>query len=221
MLGLGLTSMSARPAVAAPITYMYGGTISSDDPTTAIAPGTRFEGTFTYDPATQPFKLTTEGMAVYTFGIPPSTVADTSNLTLRLGGQPLFSGQGLSVTVSDQSDATYGLPPGSSTHVPPSSQWNLLAHNDLVGVSLNFVNPGQSLNPSLSLTHAYSLNDFPIAQLLVTGRANKTGVILYSGSIDMLAPVPVPEPTTLAMLAVTFAGLAVRRHLKCNRRDPR
>lgn len=200
-------ALNTRPAAAAPITYSYSGTITSAAASTGIAPGTHFDGTFTYDPATKPFGLMAEGIADYTFGIPPSTVPDTSKLSLQFGGQSIFNGQKLNVDLADMSDAVYPPPPG--THIPTSTHWSVLSHDDLVNVTLDFNNPNLSLNPSLSLTRLYSIGDFPTAQLQVTDREHKTGAIIYAGTIDTLSAVSVPEPTTFAIVAFAFGGLAV------------
>ena len=46
---------------AALMRYEYGGTITSADPSTGITRGSRFSGTFTYDPAGSPSAMMIEG----------------------------------------------------------------------------------------------------------------------------------------------------------------
>ena len=58
-------------AQAAPIRYEFGGRITTADPSTGVAPGTRFGGIFTYDPAAEPPVLMIEGSNQYVFAVDP------------------------------------------------------------------------------------------------------------------------------------------------------
>ena len=63
---------------AALMRYEYGGTITSADPSTGITPGSRFSGTFTYDPAGSPSAMMIEGQTTSYYGLlsfPPGAKA--------------------------------------------------------------------------------------------------------------------------------------------------
>ncbi len=58
---------------------------------------------------------------------------------------------------------------------------------------------------------SFSLSDFPQAQLTLVDQASGQGETLLSGTIDTLIPVPAPEPSSLALIVVMLAGLALRK----------
>ena len=80
------------------IRYDFGGVIASADPSTGVTPGTRFSGSFTFDPTdpTSPL-ITIEGSNQYLFGRSenvPNSVADGSGLTLQVGGKTVLADPG-------------------------------------------------------------------------------------------------------------------------------
>src|SRR5215472_17091433 len=92
-LELGLMAtlivISNVAAYATPIRFEYGGVISSADPSTGVAPGARFSGTFAYDPAVRPSGgIMIEGSDQYIYGHSandPGSIANGFGLTLQIG----------------------------------------------------------------------------------------------------------------------------------------
>jgi hypothetical protein len=102
---------------AAPIRYEYGGVITAADPSTGVAPGTRFSGTIAYDPAEQPPAMMIEGMNEYFYGLGAhfsGAMADGSGLTLQIGGRTVLANPGGVQAVGDRPCPGPGPPPGGS-----------------------------------------------------------------------------------------------------------
>ena len=83
---------------AALMRYEYGGTITSADPSTGITPGSRFSGTFTYDPAGSPSAMMIEGQTTSYYGLlsfpparrpmdPASPSRSATSLSCRIRGE--------------------------------------------------------------------------------------------------------------------------------------
>jgi hypothetical protein len=196
-----LGGSAARGAV---IQYEYGGVITAADASTGVAPGTRFSGTFAYDPEFKPGAIMIEGSTTYDFSFSDkgSSVPDTSRLTLQVGGNSPITGNGLAVGVTDST----GFPGANTGQVPPATLMGVAFMNPELLVGLSFRNSSRSLDPTLALPTSWSLDDFPEANLAVINRASGRGEHLYDGKIDTLTQVP--EPTSLAAFGMTLLGLA-------------
>lgn len=190
----------ATSADAALIEHRFGGVITAADPSNGVAPGTRFSGTFAYDPATKPGGIMFEGYHSYDFNYPLSgaPAASPSLLTLEVGGVPVYDRQGLQVNLTNEIAFHSDM---SRTEVRGTS--------DQLLVQLALVNPTNSVNSSLELPLALSLGDFPEAKLLVVNRASGKGEHLFEGTIDTLTLVP--EPGVLSLVGLAGIGLAARR----------
>jgi hypothetical protein len=206
-------------ANASPITYEFGGTITSAAPATGVAPGTRFSGSFTYDPAATPTgAISFEGSLQTLYGqveSSPGSVPDASGIRLQVGTTPVYDGRGgLQVAVSEI-DGKYGYHDADGNPVPPHmvvdiSNGNVDDHTLLVALTLN--NPGRapldSLNPPTSL----SLADFPLATITIDDRVDPGSVALFTGTVDTLNAVPEPS-TALFFLAAAPLGWLLRARL--------
>jgi hypothetical protein len=190
-------------AFAEPIRYEYGGVITSADPSTGATSGTRFEGSFTYDPAAQApaTGFTYEGFVGY------AMAPDRSGLTLNVGGRQVFDANGLGL------DVNYGprFGPTPSAQDPAMTRVSIVGETDQLGVTLRLANLSRSVFSPFPAPTSLSLDDFPDRQLLVIDRASHRGETLFGGTIDTLTPVPVPEPTTLATFVVVLGGMGFRR----------
>lgn len=207
--GLALFSLLPPTARAAPIEFHYGGVITSADDGTGVTPGTRFDGTFTYDPQTIPLAMVIEDANFYTFGtsgtwLTASPPPDTSAINLSVGDKSMFSRQGgLGVGVSEIQD-NHPFNPYPHTNLNINS--HDLVHN--VTINLDLINPDRGVLGSLDLPATINLADFPQATLTVTGWGATPGTSLsYRGTIDTLAKVEqatTPEPASVAL----WLGLA-------------
>jgi hypothetical protein len=213
---------------AALMRYEYDGTITSADPTTGIAPGTRFSGTFTYDPAAEVPGESVEGSMQYNFGrsqynfgpsgnFAPAPATDGSGITLQVGGKSVLSNPGgVRVGVMEMEyPGQYGYrnadgPGGPLTSV---SIGNAGTDGGPLSLWLNLSNPSRSVFGSLAPPSSLNLADFPMAQLSVTEGFGPRKT-LYVGTIDTLTQVPVPEPawaTFLCLAAVVWLARSSRR----------
>jgi hypothetical protein len=202
---------------AAPIKYEYGGVITSADPSTGVAPGTRFSGWFSYDPTAKPVSaLMIEGMIQYGFGrVPgyPSPVADGSGITLQIGDRTVVSDPGgVAVQVSEvEYPGQWSFEPSPKTGVVISSGGIDDQSNQ---ASLSLRNTSRAVFGSLAPPSALNLADFPDAKLTVTELTHPGERQYYAGTIDSLQPVPIPEPASLAcwvLAALGVTGMARRR----------
>jgi len=203
---------------AALMRYEYGGTITSADPSTGITPGTRFSGTFTYDPDAKAPWLGYEGHTQYSFGLSPSypgSQADGSGITLQVGGKTVLSDQaGMSMSVTEQEYAgQWGYGSASGTGAGPSTAiviGNLATNNggDFLGLTLS--NPSRYVDHSLAPPTSFNLSDFPVAQLSVDSPRLGGPTSVYNGTIDTLMEIPVPEPAWTTLLCLTAIGWIAR-----------
>lgn len=187
-------------AEAAPVSFEYSGTITSADPSTGVAAGTPFSGTFTYDPAAQIGGVTFEGYYTNLFD---RSTPDTSNLTLNVGGHTFSNTNGLSIV--EQYQPFPVAPPTITSMTVQTSSPQLLTSLTLQGTSMLASN----LDDAGSLVNVLPLSNFSQANLQVGDRASGRGETLLAGTITSLTPVP--EPSTLALPLLVGAGLTVRR----------
>jgi hypothetical protein len=199
---------------AALMRYEYGGTITSADPSTGITPGSRFSGTFTYDPAGSPPALSNlDNSTQYFFGLSPylpGSQADGSGITLQIGGKPVLPDPGgvyVNVTQQDayrNADGTWSAP--STTVTIGNNNTN---GSPLLGLEL--ANPTRWVFQSLAPPSSLNFADFPVAQISAFSSAPGTaGQTLFAGTIDTLQEVPVPEPAWAMLLCLTAAGWLAR-----------
>ena len=211
-----LAVSSAAASHAAPITFQYGGVITSADPSTDVALGTRFSGTFTYDPNAKAFVLSDlAGMNQYSFGrtlANDQSASDGTGLTLQVGGKTVLANQG-GVTVG-VTNAEYGgvNGPGSISLLSRIGVSNgELGHNS-IEASLELQNTTRLLLASLAPPTSINLADFPSATLLVMGNAaTPQESTLYTGTIDTLTMVPEPASTMLLCLSAAVCLARSRR----------
>ncbi len=218
----GLVAATATGASANLIRFDYGGVIASADPSTGIEPGTRFSGSFAYDPAGAVAGIGFEGLHSYDFGRSDGwhrPTPDSSGLTLDIGGKSVYAyhgGLGLIVT-------------GDETFYAPGRGTSISIHNaDIgglspLGISIDLSNPHANLDPSLAPPTSLNLGDFPSATLSVywTAPGGPQQNLMYRGTIDTLTLTPTistPEPTSLTLLAMAVAGWLARQGLRRRRR---
>jgi hypothetical protein len=211
---LVLAVSTGTSALAMPITYEYGGMITSADSSTGVAPGTRFSGTFTYDPKniTGGVSDTGDQGALFFGNIPgwPShpTIPDGTGLSLHVGGHPVDLQQGGLVVDTNASESPGGQGYGAATGlVGPFTVIdvsNTYGHENPIKVTLDLKNPTNFV-PASPLT----LAAFPAATLFVTSdAAGSPSRTLYSGTIDSVTVVP--EPASAVLLCVATAGWLAR-----------
>jgi hypothetical protein len=208
----GLVAATSPTSRADVIKYDYSGVINSADPSSGVTPGTRFSGTFAYDPASKAF-LAIEGLNQYISGHSdsmPDSQPDASRLTLDVGSQHTYSHTG-GVQVAVFNIATpgqYGYQLSPQTSIGIS---NANIDGGPLLVSLTLRNLDRSVLPSLNLPATLSLTDFPEAKLVVVGNAGSPQPkTLYEGTIDTLT-LQVPEPAWASLLGVAAAGWVARR----------
>ena len=209
-------SPAARGSI---VEYQYQGVITSADPSSGVAVGTPFTGTFSYDKDLAAPWISIEGSNQYFSGYsePFGGKADASGLSLSVAGQPAWSSPGgIEVAVSQIDFAgQYGYPSS------PMSRLNF--SNGNVGspersVSLTLSNPTSAVLHSLALPGSVNLSDFPIAQLLVTQDPTTPQTKMYlAGRIQSLTEVQVPEPALTTVLSLVAAGWLARRKARAGR----
>ena len=205
---------------ASPIQYQYGGVITQADSSTGVAPGAPFSGTFSYDPANLSSGLGFEGFSQANYGLSttsPGSVPGDSGLALQIGGQTILANPGGVAIVTSESDTPgqYGKVDASGNPVSPYTTVvisNSQVDTSPLQVSVNLTNPTRGLSDSL-----YPLNiaEFPEAQLDVTLSTNPGAAPLYTGTINSLVELTVPEPVFATVLCIVSIGwfARVRRRL--------
>lgn len=213
-VGLAILALAIPAAQAAPIEYHYGGVITSADAGTSITPGTRFDGTFTYDPQTNPRGFGFENYTSYEFGTssnwPALPAPDTSAMSLWVGNDSKYARQGgLNLSVNDV---------GVNNPTDPYPRTILDIHSydtdHKLNIDLVLSNPNRGVFGSLDIPTSINLGDFPNATISVTARDTKdpTTYLNFQGTIDTLNPVNMvttPEPAAIAMwLGLAASALA-------------
>jgi hypothetical protein len=222
VLNLGLMTalivMGNVAADAAPIRYEYGGVITSADPSTGVAPGTRFSGTIAYDPLEKPPAIMIEGSNQYLYGLSasfPGAIADGSGLTLQIGGRTVLADPGgVQVAVAEiEYPGQYGYRDAGDVPVAPYTSVgisNAGIRYDPLQVAVDLRNPDRAVFGSLAPPQALNLADFPQATLDVT-ELTKPGVkTLYTGTVDSLVGIPAPEPAWVTLVCLTTIGWFAR-----------
>jgi hypothetical protein len=222
MIGTG------RSAEAAAIHYVFSGVITSADPSTGVAAGTPFSGSFTYDSAEHAIGgLSYEGVSTYIYGqsneLPgPPAPADSSGMRLQIGDQITIDRPGaIKVGVSEiRYPGEFGYRDSSGNLVPPSTSLVFISASldpTLPEFSLRLANPSRGVFGSTRPPDFFNFVDFPDATLVVidTSSTNPGNQVLYSGTIERMN---VPEPTTLAIFATAIGALMIRcRHMQRKR----
>jgi hypothetical protein len=202
-----------------PIRYEYGGVITSADPSTGVAPGTRFSGRFTYDPAARPSDgIMIEGSNQYISGHSvndPGSIADGSELTLQIGGRTVLANPGgVQVAVAEiEYPGQWGYRNASGDPANPYTRVSISNENVDGGplqVAVGLMNPTRSVFGSLAPPTSLNLADFPQAQLNVTELTNPGVKTLYTGTVDSLVEIPAPEPAWATVLCLTAIGWFAR-----------
>ena len=200
----------AAPARAELMRFAFGGAITSADPSSGVAPGTRFSGTFAYDPDSGSSGMHFEGFHQYDFGKSvdwPWSAPDSSGMTLDLGGKSVYAFQGGLGLLMTGDEPFIGYPRGTGTHV---SIGNGSVGDSPIRVALDLANPDRAVYPSLAPPSSLDLADFSSATLTVNlGGPGSAG---YRGSLDTITrilPSPAPEPSTAALLVAATGWLAI------------
>jgi hypothetical protein len=208
---------------ASAITYEYGGVITSADPSSDIAPGTRFSGTFTYDLKDLAEGVEIEGDRNYQFGrvpgFPSPAGAGVDGLTLSIGGQSIASlSSVLGVGLYEPALGGYTLISGQPLHETFLSIDNGGGSpGDPITVQLSLSNLGSTVYPSLAMPATINLADFTSATLNVS--SDQPGGPSFTGTIDTLLalPTPAPEPSTVVVLGLGLAAWLARSRSRTTR----
>ena len=209
-----LLLIAAAPATAAPIRYDFGGVVKHANSGPEV--GSRFSGSFVYDPDASPIKTTPQdGGGVYNefaFGThrPDDPAADGSGLEVRFGdGSVPMRVDGLTV----ESYST----PGSNDN--PSLVFRGGPQAPGRGEAYLVLRGGEGLGGDDPLPPQLLLDRFTTHDLVVLGPLGPDGEypvpdLVFVGAIDTLTATPVPEPAwTVAALLGAAAYFARRRHV--------
>ncbi len=203
---LALLAGGSSAARADLMRYQFSGmTTPNGSPTP-----TPFSGTVAYDPTEATSKSSNspgyKSTAFGNFWNVPGTPADSSGLTLNVGGTNVISETGgLGVAVYQPT----GLPQ------PLTGLSFTSTLGQPLQATISFSNPSKAVFSTLEPPSAINTSDFNGATLLVYQNTNNGGApgqsLLYSGQITGFSPVPsTPEPSTAALLGVGGLGLYLR-----------
>jgi len=220
-VGLSVLALSLPASQAAPIEFHYGGTITSAGAGTNVAVGSRFDGTFTYDPQANLSPMLYENGRTYTFGQPSGTTGtttpDSSAMSLTLGGSSAFSKSG------GLSLGLYEVDSNDPYNPNPATNLTFNSYNPSTKVDLEVLlsNPQRGVFGSLAIPPALNLSNFPTATVTVSWwDPTRKDVDSYVGTIDTLAQLgtsvtTVPEPAAVALwLGLGAAGWAFRARMR-------
>jgi hypothetical protein len=193
--GVGATLLlfgaMTSPASSEVLTYDFTATVTgngSGDPL-GTQVGNQFNGSFSYDTATQ--------------------------AALNLGGEAVYPTSSLSITLPSE---TIDLPFSSNNHLvivnsSPGTfdQFSLAAQQGNVQISLTLVDPTGTAFNSLAIPTSLSLESFQTT----TGFVAIGGTLAADFTITSLAQVSgVPESSTWAMMILGFAGVGLIAYRK-------
>lgn len=216
---LVLFLLTTHVVYASPLEFHYSGVITSSDADTGVAPNSRFDGTFTYDPSTNPQYMMIENAHFYTFGTSLDSSAlptpDTSAISLSLDNKSLFSRSGGLAISLGEVDAGDKYNPYPHTTL----QVHSYDTDHSLNIDVTFVNPSRGVFGSLDIPTAISLSDFPTATITVTQRDAASGAYLeYQGTIDTLNQVVIVttlEPAGIALwLGLILPAYIIRRRFQ-------
>ncbi len=206
-----LLAAGAGACRADPIRYEFGGVISSIGSDTGMTPGMRFSGTFTYDPDKAQAILSAPHHTQFEYGsYDPS---GPSVLTLSVAGNPVLRPMPV---------ASYSLGQSVAPAEPSTTLWISDFYYQQFGarqMEILLGNSGRAVfpdtNDSTALPHVLNLTDFTDASI-TTYTPNNDGISPgFSGTIDALSVVPVPEPASWIVFGLIAAtGVLTRRGLK-------
>jgi hypothetical protein len=199
--GLAIFILVPPEARTAPIEFHYGGVITSTADGMDLAPGTRIQGTFSYDPAASYSTTDSVDWMTYQYGAEPpgsSPTADASGLSFEAGGKTIASAQGgLHLGMTD-----FRFLDQLGDGAPRMTTFTILGTDAERGMSifLALANSTRSIFDSTGPPNVLSLADFPDAGFSVAplSGTSRTG-LFYSGRIDTLVQVTTPEPASVAM----------------------
>lgn len=204
VLALALFWPSAA-AKAELMRYEYSGVITSASPDAPSPVGTRFSGTFAYDPGEAPAPSAQQHGVNTQFGLVFGTgKPDSDELTVSVGGRSVYEQRGGLEVASfagigqGARGVNLGISSGNFADLP------------ITNVALQFVGGDGRLYPLGMPPSAVHLGDFARAKLFVNSQ-NTSGFFSYQGTIDSLVAVPTPEPSTACLLVAASIALAWRR----------
>ncbi len=208
-LGLVLALAPFWPSAAAKadlMRYEYSGVITSASPNAPSPVGTRFTGTFAYDPSEAPSnsQFVPPGQTSH-FGLVFGTgKADSDELTVAVGGRSVYEQRG---GLEVASFAGIGQGAGNVNLGISSGNFGDLP---ITNVALQFVGGDRGSYPLGTPPSSVKLGDFASAKVFVNSQ-NMSGFFSYQGTIDSLTAVPTPEPSTACLLVAAGSALAWRR----------
>lgn len=209
-LAPALLFVLAAPADAAPIRYDFGGVVThSYGPEEA---GSRFSGSFVYDPEAQAIKTVPEegggAYKEYAYGThhPDDPTPDGSGIEVRIGDEPApLRIDGLTVESNSK-------PSPSGEGINLNLVFRGGPRNDDRG-EFYLVFRGQNMQGVGSLPPQLLLEQFSTSDLVVLPPLQSAPDLVYLGKIDTLSATPVPEPawTVAALMVVSLIAAKARR----------
>ncbi len=206
---LGLLAGGPSAARADLMRYQFSGQAFLNGSSTP----TPFSGSVAYDPTeATSMTSTSPGFKSTAFGNywnVPGTQADSSGLTLNVGGKDVISETGgLGVAVNQ--------PTGTGQTLTGLSLTSTLGQP--LQATLAFSNPSKAVLSTLNPPSSINMSDFNGVSLQVYQNNTSGGVsnqsLLYSGQITSFAAVPAPEPSTVALLGLGAVGYYLRSRAK-------
>ncbi len=206
------------------IEYQFSGVITSSDPSSGVASGTPFSGTFSFDPSTNSLGLGFEGFGQMLYGGASSGVASPSSSNdafhLQVGGQSVLNETG-SLEISEsymRYAGQFGYLDPHGTPDPPHT--SVIVGTDgpsTLSASLSLSNPSSWVPLQVDHPGDLNLGQLPDATLTLWKHAAGAGsMMFFQGTIQSLTAVPnnTPEPPLATfLLLASGAGFARSRRL--------